>query len=146
MVRKSTSVNGIVTMTVANTIKYENILVPFSSGAKQVWLTHVELDPGTPDNTANKAAYVRACVLAGKKAPANTGINQEGALTTKSHFKTTDGTDPTSYNVDGPSDLNGAFPIQKEQNGDYYFTVAMVSGACTAVADCGYRADFLMEF
>lgn len=146
MVKLTSHINGKESMTVVNTIHYTNVEVPLSTNAKAVWITHAELDPSTPDNTATKSARVMALLLAGKKAPVSISLSQEGAIASIAKQQLTDGADPIEIIQIGPDDVNGAFPIAKEQDGKYYFTPACSSLGNTAAGEADYRIDFLMEF
>jgi hypothetical protein len=146
VVKKTSSANGIETMTVANTIHSTSVVVPNSAGAKAVWITQVELDVQVGDNTATKSATVEGVVVAGSKTLTSTNISQEGAITSNGNHRLTDGTDPIHIEHYGPHHKSGAWPIAAEQDGTFKFTVGCWSSGCTAVRNCWYRVDFLMEF
>lgn len=146
MAIKSVAVNGVVTQTAVNTLKYEQILVPGSQNAKAVVIEDIELDVQEPDMVASTQTASMAMVVAGKKAPTSLLLSTEGAVHLVRDMMVCDATPlPTVYEGANPKDREGPFPVSKEQDGSFYVTVAIQTAACTALKNCYYRIDFTVE-
>jgi len=130
----------------ANTLTYENVEVPNSSGARNVHLVRAELDPDAPEYVAASDTVVVAIAILGKSTPTSVDLAQVGAITTKSITKFSTGAAQFAAVVSGPDQAQGRWEIPKNpSDGKYYFTIAVKGSNNVAAKYVRYRCDFEVE-
>lgn len=143
------AVNGSKTESAANTYTPDYVEVPKSTGAKAVFLTHVELDPSLPDNTAVSTGCIKSSVAVGKQTShTSCSLANAGTVTTRKAIREIiNAADPDAQIApvyDGPSEKRGMFEVPEDGDGKFYVTVGVQGAASVGAGNVGYRLDFII--
>lgn len=127
-----------------NTLKYESIEVPNSSGAKMVLIEDVLLDCDGPQAVASTETVVTGGVFSGKLAPTAINPNEGGLVAMVKEELFCDASGVRVYhNSGGPVDREGPFPVYRDtRDSKFYVTIAVKSTDCTAVRSAYARLDY----
>jgi hypothetical protein len=134
--------NSSKTESAANTATTDQVEIPGSAGAKQVFIRRIELDIVEPDYVAASNTTTRAAACAGKIDATGSWVSQPGVITSKSIRILSTGAAGFAAIMDGPSEANGRWEVFKDNNdGKFYITFVVHGNNNTGAKAVRYTYD-----